>query len=99
MELIYSMCSTSILPYRMVVPGVPRMSLVGTVAIIAPLSRTAVGSSRPVGTSCGWVWVRTSLRSWSPSVGGDEGGVRGGGVGLSRFLARRGWVGEAGRGG
>ena len=93
MELICSMCcSNSMLPYRMVVPGgaewilrshgVSRMSLAGTVVIIAPLSRTAVGSSGPVGTSCECVWVRTSLRSCSPSVGGDGSDVRGGGVGL-----------------
>jgi len=49
------------LPYRMVVPGgagrmflshgVPSINLVGMVVIMAPLSRTAVGSSGPVVTS------------------------------------------------
>ena len=60
-ELICSMCSTSMLPYRMVVHGgagrmflshgVPSINLVGMVVIMAPLSRTAVGSLGPVVTS------------------------------------------------
>ena len=71
------MCSTSMLPYRMVVPGgagrmilsqgVPSINLVGIVAIMAPLSR----SSGPVVTSQGRVWVRTSLRGDVPSGGGE----------------------------
>ena len=45
--------------------GVPSINLVGIVVIMAPLSRTAVGSSGPV------VTVRISLRGDVPSGGGE----------------------------